>query len=404
MTTAMTVTEGSSVPVRIDFDDEQLKALASVICRSGDDVAPASFVQVFIAACRHTGLDPFMKQIWPLKIRGNWTVFTGIDGWRVVSQRSGLDAGMDGPEWSDDGETWSPVPLKDNYKLCRVGIWRKGVPRPYVAVVTLAVKRNDTSDSWKKDPMGMLAIAAERLARRRAFPADTSILADYDVEVPDEQPEATEGVYRELPDGFGEPDGSKVAAQVEHEKEVIKGLNLDSDREAAQEHRPDPTKQSPARKAAQRAKAPPAPPVAPDEPSDLQSQYDAEFRKTLEERAAQIAGGEPVVARPEPPEGQPQSVANPPETKAQEMSKFWASAKKYEKDTSRIIALSKEHFGAVPAELEGTRRAQLIALLETGELPADAIDHDSVPTYTEDGKMVCEVCGLALDEETGKHI
>ncbi len=111
-----------------------------------------------------------------------------------------------------------------------------------------------------------------------------------------------------------------------------------------------------------------------------------------------------MVARPEPPEGQPQSVANPPETKAQEMSKFWASAKKYEKDTSRIIALSKEHFGAVPAELEGTRRAQLIALLETGELPADAIDHDSVPTYTEDGKMVCEVCGLALDEETGKHI
>ncbi len=408
MTTAMTVHE-DMVPVRIDFSEEQIKTIADVICvNSKGERAPASFVQLFLAAARRAGLDPFLKQIWAMEIRGKWTMFVGVDGYRAASFRTGVDDGMDGPEFSDDGNEWFDFPFKAKPNFCRVGIWRKGVNRPFVATLRMDSRFNENSDAWRKDAAGMLAKCCESLARRRAFPADLATFGDaVDVDdaetgAPLTRAEVTEGAYRELPEGFGEPDGSKVAAQVTHEKEIIKNLNLDADREqAAQEHRPDPTKQSPARKAAQRAKAPPAPPVAPDEAPPLQEQYDNAFREALEEKAA--AQEAEVVARPEPPEGQPQSVANPPETKAQEMSKFWASAKKFEKDTSKIIAASKEHFGAVPAELEGTRRAQLIALLETGELPEPAEAHEPVPVYTEDGVMVCEVCKEKLDEETGKH-
>jgi hypothetical protein len=258
----------------------------------------------------------------------------------------------------------------------------------------------------------MLAKCCEVLARRRAFPADMAVVDEYlSEDVLEELPpttagEATEGVYRELEPGRSEPE--------------VKPLNLDADREEPSVGRttrqPDPTKQSPARKAAQRAKAPPAPPVAQDEaPGDIQAQYDAALAEAAKEkqaeeelafarqRAAEFAGDD-VVARPEPPEGKLQPVSGAPETKAQEMSKFWAAAKRFEKDTGKIIAASKEHFGGAPAELEGLRRALLLKLLETGELPEQVAGHEVEMACTEDGNPICSICEKPCDEDGKGHI
>lgn len=174
------------VPQRIEFSDTQLETIAKVICVDTEGrVAPPAFVQLFVAACRHTGLDPFLRQIYALSIRGKWTMFVGIDGYRVISERTGLDQGMDGPEWSDDGQNWYDFPFSDSPAFCRVGIWRKDVPRPFTAVCSMKAKINPNSDSWKKDAPGMLAKCAEALARRRAFPADMAVIpqdASFDTE------------------------------------------------------------------------------------------------------------------------------------------------------------------------------------------------------------------------------
>ena len=204
MTQALTKYE-DRMPVRIDFTDEQLKTITDVICvDSQGNRAPPAFVQLYLAACRHTGLDPFLRQIYALNLKGKWTMYVGIDGYRVISQRTGLDDGMDGPQWSNDGENWYDYPSDDAARYCRVGIWRKGVSRAYTAVVSMATKINPTSQSWKDDPNGMLAKCAEILGRRRAFPADMAVLNDValDLEDPDGVPmtraEVPEGAYREL--------------------------------------------------------------------------------------------------------------------------------------------------------------------------------------------------------------
>lgn len=196
----------SKVPERIDFTAEQLDTIAKVICVDQDGkVAPPQFVELFIAACRHTGLDPFLKQIYAMNMRGKWTMFVGVDGYRVISERTKLDQGMDGPQWSDDGREWFDFPPADGAATyCRVAIWRKGVPRAFIAVLPLSARIQPTSDSWKKDPNGMLAKCCEVLARRRAFPADMAVLdntVEFDLtdgNAPITRAEVPEGAWRAI--------------------------------------------------------------------------------------------------------------------------------------------------------------------------------------------------------------
>ena len=211
----------SKVPERIDFTGEQLDTIAKVICVDSEGhVAPPQFVQLFIAACRHTGLDPFLKQIYAMSLRGKWTMFVGVDGYRVISERTTLDQGMDGPQWSDDGKTWYDFPPSEGAATyCRVAVWRKGVPRPFIAVLPLSARIQPTSDSWKKDPNGMLAKCCEVLARRRAFPADMAVLdntGEFDAsdgERPITRAEVPEAAWTELPEPAAAPAPEHEATQ-----------------------------------------------------------------------------------------------------------------------------------------------------------------------------------------------
>lgn len=401
MTTAVATSDASLVPARIDFTEDQIETIAKVICVDSEGhTAPPAFVALFLAACRHTGLDPFLKQIWALKVQNKWTMFVGVDGYRVASFRTGLDDGMDGPEFSDDGETWYDYPFKAKPNFCRVGVWRKGVNRPFVTTLRMDSRINERSPSWVKDPAGMLAKCCESLSRRKAFPADVAIFDDAveveDVEVgaPMTRAEVPEGQYRELPEtATDSPQNGHIERMDEAARKLQETMQKNADAAPAK---------APVRRAAAKAKDAPEAPVAQEQPSD--DVPPPEEPSFSDQRVAEFAGDAEVVARPEPPQGENQSITNPPLTKAQEMSKFWVAAKKFEKDTAKITAASKEHFGAPPAELEGARRAQLIALLETGELPADAEpQHEASMTYTEDGQAVCEHCGQPCDEETGLH-
>jgi len=157
--------------------------------------APTGITAAFIQACRRTGLDPTAKQIYAALIGGKWTILTGVDGFRVVAQRSGQYTGQTPIQWTADGVTWVDAWLPelqggkkgDRPAAARVGILRKGFTEPLMQVVTWA-EFGKSSGNWSDRPAHMLGIRAETHALRRAFPNDLSGLytpEDFDTDAVD---------------------------------------------------------------------------------------------------------------------------------------------------------------------------------------------------------------------------
>lgn len=134
--------------------------------------APQGIMAAFIAACRRTGLDPTAKQIYAAQMGGKWTVLIGIDGMRLVAQRTGQYDGQDPIEWlATEGGQWTTVPPKSPF-AARVRIYRKGVGRPLEQTVTFAEFGSNAKGNWEKRPSHMLGIRAESHGFRRAFPME----------------------------------------------------------------------------------------------------------------------------------------------------------------------------------------------------------------------------------------
>jgi len=136
--------------------------------------APSGIMAGFIASCRRTGLDPTAKQIYAAQMGGKWTVLIGVDGMRVVAQRTGQYDGQDPIEWQmvEDGP-WSTVPGKGAPYAARIAIYRKGVSRPLVQTVTMA-EFGGNGGNWKTRPCHMLGIRAETHGFRRLYPMELS--------------------------------------------------------------------------------------------------------------------------------------------------------------------------------------------------------------------------------------
>lgn len=194
--TALTVGSSTSLTERIEFNPEQIKTLKNTICRGASDAE----LQLFVYACQDLNLNPFLKQIWAIMRRvknaaGSYddvlTIQVGIDGYRVMRDRIRdannvpLFEGMDGPQWSDDGKGWYDYPpVNGKPEYARVGVWRRGVPRPFVAVTRMGAYYQENA-MWNTMAAEQLAKCAEALAYRRAFPAEMSALPsgpviDYD--------------------------------------------------------------------------------------------------------------------------------------------------------------------------------------------------------------------------------
>ena len=133
--------------------------------------APPGIMAAFIGACRRTGLDPTAKQIYAAVMGGKWTILVGIDGMRVVAQRTGQYDGQDPIEWlAEENGRWTTVPPRAPY-AARARIFRKGVGRPLEQTVTLQ-EFGGKGGNWDKRPSHMLGIRAESHGFRRAFPME----------------------------------------------------------------------------------------------------------------------------------------------------------------------------------------------------------------------------------------
>lgn len=149
---------------------------------------------MFRYVCEKSGLDPFTRQIhavkrWDPKMRRESTTFqTGIDGYRVIAERSGEYAGSDKPVFvyqrrkkADKINEQDPKALKVNLQSATVTVYRlvQSQRVGYTATAywdEYAQHTNDgvLHDFWQRMPRGQLAKCAEALALRKAFPADLS--------------------------------------------------------------------------------------------------------------------------------------------------------------------------------------------------------------------------------------
>lgn len=151
-------------------------------------------LRLFKYVCEKSGLDPFMRQIhavkrWdPKKKRESITFQTGIDGYRVIAERSREYAGSDKPVFvyhkrkpADKIDERDPRALKVNLQSATVTVYRlvQGQRMGYTATAYWDEYAQHTSqgglhDFWRRMPRGQLAKCAEALALRKAFPADLS--------------------------------------------------------------------------------------------------------------------------------------------------------------------------------------------------------------------------------------
>ena len=149
---------------RTDFTPDQVGLIKRTIAAGATD----DELTLFLGQCRRTGLDPFARQIYCVKRQGKMTIQVGIDGFRLIADRSAQYAGNDDPVFDNEqNPTKATVTV---YKI--VG----GVRCPFTATArwTQYYPGDSQGFMWKKMPHLMLGKCAEALALRKAFPAELS--------------------------------------------------------------------------------------------------------------------------------------------------------------------------------------------------------------------------------------
>lgn len=165
--TAKKKPEGEGGPVALraaPMTNEQTDLIRRLICKDATD----DELKLFLHFCNRTGLDPLARQIYAVRRSGRMVIQTGIDGYRLIADRTGAYAGNDDPVFDDEAK-----PTK-----ATVTVWKvvAGVRYPFTASARMAQYRPPAGQDamWSKMPHVMLGKVAEALALRKAFPADLS--------------------------------------------------------------------------------------------------------------------------------------------------------------------------------------------------------------------------------------
>lgn len=178
MTTAVEKTGSNG-----QYTPEQIELIKRTICNG----STADELALFIGQCKRTGLDPFARQIHAVKRKAKennqWvekmSIQVGIDGFRLIADRTGQTDGQDGPLWCDASGVWSDVWISTTPpRAAKVIVYRKGQTRGYTGIAAYDeyCQKYDGAPiaMWKKMPATMLAKCAEALALRKAFPQELS--------------------------------------------------------------------------------------------------------------------------------------------------------------------------------------------------------------------------------------
>jgi phage recombination protein Bet len=170
------------------LDSDRLDLLKRTICKGASNEE----LDLFVAVCNRTGLDPFARQIYAVRRwddrlqREVQQTQVSIDGFRLVAQRSGEYAGQTPVQWCGQDGQWRDIWLGEQIPAAaRVGVYRRGFAEPCYAIAMWSEYVQTKKDGkptrmWSRMPTLMLAKCAEALALRKAFPAELSGLYSED--------------------------------------------------------------------------------------------------------------------------------------------------------------------------------------------------------------------------------
>lgn len=162
----------------ITIPDAEMEIIRRDFTPQGKDKLTDEEFEMFITTCRRAGLHPALRQIHCAKFNGRMTIMMGIDGYRMIAERTGSYGGRESITWYDDDgnafEFWSKK--KGNPAGCKVVVLKllKGHVLKTEGKASWdsfnKAASNAPNNKWKEMPDHMLAIRAESHALRAAFP------------------------------------------------------------------------------------------------------------------------------------------------------------------------------------------------------------------------------------------
>lgn len=176
---------------------------------------PDEDLYYFMYVAKRTGLDPMVKQIYPVyrwdtRIGADkMTIQVGIDGMRLVAERTGKYAGSSDVVFDAEDQTHPNKATVTVYKMI------DGQKVETVATARWTEYAQTTHDGklmglWAKMPYLMLGKCAEALALRKAFPNELSGIYTTEEMA---QSETTNSVLDTLPDPKKADDQEKKPAE-----------------------------------------------------------------------------------------------------------------------------------------------------------------------------------------------
>jgi phage recombination protein Bet len=188
----------------LSLTDAKLQLITRTVAKG----AAPDELAVFLYQCRRTGLDPLSRQIYCIvrqtRDGPKAAIQTGIDGYRLVAQRTGVYAGSDDALYDEGLTQWDH--RQDGRGLptvATVTVWKlmNGVRVPFTATAAFAEYKPDRGDQmWQKMPYLMIGKCAEALALRKAFPQELSGIYTHE-----EMQQAGPAVHVESRDVTGQP-------------------------------------------------------------------------------------------------------------------------------------------------------------------------------------------------------
>lgn len=169
--------ERENLPARRveEWSRERIDLLKRTICKGADDLE----LELFLAICKRTGLDPFARQAhfvkrWDSRERREvGQAQIGIDGLRLIADRTGRYVPGREPRIEVDSQG-RPICATAYVKKLVGGEWHEIASTAYYAEFVQVDRNGAPTALWAKMPRVMLAKVAESQALRKAFPAELS--------------------------------------------------------------------------------------------------------------------------------------------------------------------------------------------------------------------------------------
>lgn len=220
------------------WESEYARLIKSTVLRPKNREATSPELAMFAEQVQRTGLDPFLGQIYGIYRKQDgveqMTVQVGIDGFRLIAERTQKYQGQTEVEWCGTDGKWTDVWLADESPAAaRVGVYKAGHVKPTIAVAHWREYAQKTSSGavtkmWRQMPANQLAKCAEALALRKCFPAELSGLY-----TPEEMAQADSPppeVVAALPEQDSRANGDQVERLVGLAREAVEAGLFDEKR------------------------------------------------------------------------------------------------------------------------------------------------------------------------------